>query len=253
MWHHWRRRALSLALMSGAARTAAAQIDYRNLDDGRPGRVTDAYPLERYGFEFSIPVRISSGLAAVGPHLEFGAGRNLMIGIGAESEIGTGGRLLAGGEAGLLWNVRRETPSLPALSVRLDYQLRRDGGNGSGSAGLVGTRTFGRFRGHLNGSVRFAGRDLTDGNEAPRWWAGVAIDRSWIRSSTLVAAEVTLEKPGRLVPEVWHAGIGLRRQVAPTVVLFAGLRAALHDGAPVEVVAGWAHPFGLAGLMRGGR
>ena len=34
-----------------------AQIDYRNLDDGRPIATEDAYPVERYAFELLAPYR----------------------------------------------------------------------------------------------------------------------------------------------------------------------------------------------------
>src|SRR5258708_26111470 len=40
-----------LVLLCGE-RSLAAQTDYRNLDEGRPTRVEDAFPVERDAFEF---------------------------------------------------------------------------------------------------------------------------------------------------------------------------------------------------------
>jgi hypothetical protein len=48
-------------LTIAVAAPAAAQIDYRNLDDDRPTRVEDAYPAERYAFELLIPYRFERG------------------------------------------------------------------------------------------------------------------------------------------------------------------------------------------------
>ena len=52
---------LGVALLAAPAR---AQIDYRNLDHGRPGAVEDAYPVERYGFEVSTGTRVHLGSEA---------------------------------------------------------------------------------------------------------------------------------------------------------------------------------------------
>src|SRR5215213_7417354 len=42
-----------------AAVPAAAQTDYYNIDSGRPVRIEDAYPVERYAFEAQVaPLRM---------------------------------------------------------------------------------------------------------------------------------------------------------------------------------------------------
>jgi hypothetical protein len=43
------------ALGAFPAGQLAAQIDYRNLDEGRPLQTEDAYPIERHAFELVIP------------------------------------------------------------------------------------------------------------------------------------------------------------------------------------------------------
>jgi hypothetical protein len=54
------RNPATLAALLLLARLAApgplpAQLDYRNLDDDRPTVTEDAYPVERYAFEFLLP------------------------------------------------------------------------------------------------------------------------------------------------------------------------------------------------------
>ncbi len=66
----------------------AAQTDYRNLDEGRPLRVEDANPIERYAFEFltSYGLERRQGGATVHafvPELEYGIVANGEPGIAA--------------------------------------------------------------------------------------------------------------------------------------------------------------------------
>jgi hypothetical protein len=46
-----------------------AQIDYRNLDDGRPVATEDAYPVERYAFELLAPYRFETEAGGAELHL----------------------------------------------------------------------------------------------------------------------------------------------------------------------------------------
>lgn len=69
--------AVAAAALAAGFRPSPAQIDYRNLDDDRPVLVEDAYPLERYAFEFLLPYRFEhdqSGRSVHGliPELEYG-------------------------------------------------------------------------------------------------------------------------------------------------------------------------------------
>ncbi len=50
MMCHWRAAVAAAVLVAAVPRGAQAQIDYRNLDDDRPTRIEDAYPVERYAF-----------------------------------------------------------------------------------------------------------------------------------------------------------------------------------------------------------
>ena len=228
--------AAALLLGIGGAPPLAGQVDYRNLDDVRPTRVTDAYPVERYAFELSMSGRLrtgagqTEGLAA--PHLEYGIARNVMIGVGAE--LAERGSHL---EVSAFWNARRETPGFPALSVAAsvgeDPLVR-----------LLATRSFGLSRLHLNGGLDLSG--------PADWWGGLAFDRTLFRTSNLLVSELIAEQVGRGRSVEWTAGLGFRRQITPTVVLHGGVSQGLgHSG--TEFNLGLSHAFAMAGLMRGGR
>lgn len=230
-----RRFVAALVLGMAGAPALPAQVDYRNLDDARPSRVTDAYPVERYAFELSVGGRLrTNGVTEAGasPHLEYGIFRNLMIGIGAELRD-EGSHL----EASAFWNARRETPGFPAVSVAASV----------GEDPLVrflATRSFGLSRLHFN-----TGLDLSGPTD---WWGGLAWDRTLFRTSTLVVGELVAERTGPGQGVELSAGFGLRRQVTPTVVLHGGVSQGLGK-LGTEFNLGLSHAFAIGGLMRGAR
>src|ERR1051326_9345054 len=81
----WWRALPGLAAM-GATR-ASAQIDYRNLHDARPVAVEDAYPLERYAFEWLGAYRFArlgeGSQHLFVPELAYGIARGTELGIKA--------------------------------------------------------------------------------------------------------------------------------------------------------------------------
>ncbi len=248
-------------LLTAWARCLAAQTDYRHLDGGRPLRVGDAYPLERYAFEISLPWSVSREAGATGhelaPHLEFGAARNLVIGVETDVRLGGGpGRALRLHrlETGLLWNLKRETPSLPALSLTASVAVPGAGGpaHGAVAVGLAATRSFAAYRTHFNAATRLVAPESAGGTVGPLWWAGVAVDRTLFRSSTLLVAELVTEREDPGAPLVWRAGAGARRQVAPTWVAYAGVNTGLESSHGFALNFGLSHLFGFADLMRWG-
>ncbi len=257
----WTRPLAVVSALAIGVAPLAAQIDYRNLDVGRPVRVTDAYPVERFAFELSLPYAAGRGDGAVrhtvSPHLEYGIHRNLMVGVGFEVDLHrTGGSAgLAAAELGALWNVRRETPSLPAIAFSLEAaQPLRDGRFGRDvEVTLTGlaTRSIGRSRLHLNGVVGLLVPEAS--HLGTPWWAGVAWDRTLFRSSTLVIAEVVVNRDAGALPVTWSAGAGVRRQLTPTVVGAIGVAQALDDfDAGTSLTVSLSHAFAVRSLMRRG-
>jgi hypothetical protein len=76
-------RAFAVLLLVLAHGRLRAQTDYRNLDDHRPLRTQDAYPIERYAFEFVLPYELEQGRGAhhhiFAPELSHGIARNGQI------------------------------------------------------------------------------------------------------------------------------------------------------------------------------
>ncbi len=208
-----------------------AQVDYRNSDDLRPTRVADAYPIERFAFEFSAGGRLRGGDAAASPHLEYGLFRNFMVGVGGE--FGAAG---SHAEVSALWNARRETPGFPALSF--SAAVGEDP-----VIGVLATRSFGLTRLHFNGGLDLSG--------PADWWGGVAADWTLFRTSTLVVSELVAERVAQRVE--WSAAVGVRRQITPTVVLHGGVSQGL-GRLGTEFNLGLSYAFAIAGLMaRGSR
>jgi hypothetical protein len=256
-WLH--PRLAAAVLFASAPAALGAQIDYRNSDRGRPTRVADAYPIERYGFEASLPYRFTTGNGVtahvVAPELEYGIGRSLEVEVGLEwlaSRTGTAG----GGShvaANVLYNPRRETLRWPALSVGVEVGHATAGSFPEGLTVVVNafaTRSVGRARLHLNGGWTAIDPDAAQNAISPQWWAGLGWDVTLYRTSTLLAAEVTVERDRAGEPLGWAFGLAARRQLTPTVVLFAGAQQALRRvPGSSEVTIGLSRAFAIAGLL----
>jgi hypothetical protein len=254
-------------LVALIAAPAAAQIDYRNLDDERPVAVEDAYPLERYAFELLGGYRFAripggGGLHLLVPELSYGVARAASIGVKAPLAIttrrGAGDLGLAGVRLFGLCNLTTERPSLPGLALRLDATLPVGGEAGHGAGGMIqalATRSFGRNRLHVNaGAALFQAADPGVAEEIPRWRAGLAVDRTLIRSSILLLAAVTAEQETSGAATTLTAAAGFRRQLTPALVVDAGISWAVEQGArPLPgLTVGLSHAFAIAGLMPGG-
>jgi len=255
--------AAAAALLCAPAGEARAQIDYRNLDDDRPALVEDAYPIERYAFELLFPWSSSRERGAAATHgsvLElaygFALGAHAGLKLPLASDAGGGNRRwgISGLRAFVLYNFNTEGPALPALSARVDghFPVGSLGGDATRAEfKVIGTRTFGRARLHLNAAVGLgpdAAGPALEG--APRWWYGAALDRVFFRQSLLLVAEVYARRERRGDAVEVNASLGARWQWTPTLVLDAGVTRRLRATGPdYGVTAGVSHAFALAGLM----
>lgn len=244
--------------------TAAAQTDYRNLDVGRPLLTEDAYPTAHYAFEFTAPLRLERGPREhrfeLSPQLSWGAVRNGMVEVELPwvARTDRGEHLyLAGPRLGALYNFNSESPRLPALSLHADAALPGGAWSGAHTIGgvtAIATRSFGRWRVHLNlaghvGSVTAAPIE----SPVDRWAAAIASDVTVWRQSLLLAAEARVNRPIGGVRS-WRIGAGARWQFTPTLVLDAGV-SRTHSpqrGTEVGLSFGLTQLFGFAALMPGG-
>ena len=254
----------SLALLSGAP--AQAQIDYRNLDDDRPTRVEDAYPVERFAFEALLPYRVESQpgsvtIHSVVPELAYGVLRNSQIGLKlpfAVEDTPDGTRHgLSGLLAFALYNFNTESRALPALSLRVDgaFPVGSLAGDKTRIAfKAIATRSFGKNRIHLNGAYAVGADGASAAAEGlPRWWAGAAIDRTLFRQSTLLVGEVYVLQAEQGEETEVNASLGMRYQWTPTTVFDVGVSRRLKSGVgpDIALTIGLSHAFAIPGLMPG--
>jgi hypothetical protein len=260
------RTVWTAAALVALAAPAAAQTDYYNTDEGRPVRVEDAYPVERYAFEVQLaPLRLErspGGVYAweVAPELAYGIFPRTQLEVAFPLSLvdagGAGERSgVAGIEVSALHNLNVETRTLPALAVAVGALLPVGGlGPDRAYASFKGiaTRSFPGARVHANAQYT-AGPSAGDGDrtgEASRWMAGVAVDRTFALRSLLVTADVFAEQPLERDEEVqWTAEAGFRYQTSPQFNVDFGVGRRFTGGQGWFVTVGAAHAFALRSLL----
>ncbi len=260
--------AVGLAL-SVLPATLSAQIDYRNLDEGRPVLTEDAYPVERYAFEVLAPYRFERDRGGARTHLflpelEYGPLPNTQIGVGIsivgeDERPGSGTDWgLAGLEVSGLYNFNTESRWLPAIAVRGDVALpvgSLAGNDTRFTLKTIATRSWGATRVHLN-LASGLGHEGSPGavESAPRWRYTLGADRTLFRRSTLLVGEVTVTRAVKGAPTEVNAGLGARYQWSPTLVLDLGVSRRLKAtvGPDYGLTFGLSHAFAIRGLMPSG-
>jgi hypothetical protein len=232
------RRALVLAtatILTVAAAHAHA-IDHGNLDENRPLRLEDAYPIahgeiaieagagvttERRGRTRGVfPIEILYGAL---PNFHVGLGTTLLTDLhDIEDEPRLGNLTLSG-----LYNFNQETLSLPALALKLDVTLPTGIDSKGVDVGLKGivTRSVGRLGFHLNGGYRFLNGTTGDERRGRYELALGATYPIWAplhTRTTLIADVFTTQSAKRHGSNVVGAEVGVRYQLTPQVVWDAG-------------------------------
>lgn len=252
--------ALAFLVVLGAAPPSGllAQTDYYNTDAGRPVRVEDAYPVERYAFEAQVaPLRLERADGGgyhweIEPELAYGIlpRTHVEVGLpllfsdagGAEEEFGASGI-----EVSLFHNLNVETRTLPAFAVAAEALLPVGGfapDRVYPSVKGIATRTFKLARIHLNGQYTFGSEPELDDEigEASRWMAGVAVDKTFPLQAMLLIGDVQVEEPLFEGEELrWTVEAGTRYQLNPFFALDAGIGRRLTGNEP-----GWFISFGAA-------
>ena len=218
----------------------AAQTDYYNTDAGRPVRIEDAYPVERYAFEAQVaPLRLERSDAGayhweIEPELAYGIFPHTQVEVGLpllfRDAGGTGEEFgFAGVDVSVLHNLNTETSTLPAFAVAASAVLPV--GNFAPnrvypSVKAIATRTFSFVRIHANGEYSFgsAPGEGVEAGEASRWMAGVAVDKTFPLRSALLIADIFAEQPLHDDEDLqWTAEAGMRYQLNPFFALDAGV------------------------------
>jgi hypothetical protein len=104
---------------------------------------------------------------------------------------------------------------------------------------------------HVNLGAAAGGDDTDGGVESlPRWSAGAALDRTFIRESLLLIGEVYALRQNSNEPTQTIASLGARWQLTPTLVVDGGVGRRLSSTGPdVTVTLGLSHAFALSSLL----
>jgi len=229
---------------------AAAQTDYRNLDDERPLVTEDAYTLERGAFEVMLPYtfeRASSGdlhAHLFSPELGWGldnAQLSFKWPLAFESD---GAFRSLGPRIGFLYNAFTQPRGWPALALRVDGALI-EGNDGALDGRVTGkailTRSLGATRLHANFAFTAGPESPMSGLEYPaRATYTLAVDHTLWRRSLWLGAEVGGVRMSSTAPTDLLLGAGLRWQWTPTDVVDLGVRSGGHQ----ELTVGVTHAFG---------
>ncbi len=255
-----RRSALPWLILAAASAPLAAQTDFYNTDRGRPLRVEDAIVVERRAFELQAApftwerVRRGASHLAIAPEFAWGVLPRTQVELALplvreDDGVGTTPRFGLGGvEVELLHQLNAETTRWPVLAIGAGAHLPVGGMAPSRTLTSVrglATRTLGWGRVHLNGTLGL-GEDLAaddvGAEEAARWEAGVAVDRTFFFRSLLVGADLVARR-GQVAEAAtqWQVGVGLRQQLTPRIAFDAGVRRRLSAGE-----SGWTFTAGGA-------
>jgi hypothetical protein len=160
------RGAPLLTLLLLAVSGPALAIDHKNLDEGRPTRLDDAYSIASGEIEVETGVGVAVGRrgaarGALPIEILFGALPNLQLGLG--STLTTDPRGVEGPDKsgnlrlGALYNFNQETLTVPAFGVRLDVGLPTGVAAHSVTVKAKGivTRSIERLSLHFNAAYEF--------------------------------------------------------------------------------------------------
>ncbi|MGH7320602.1 MAG: transporter [Candidatus Rokuibacteriota bacterium] len=227
---------VSLVLVVGLASTAHA-IDHKNLDEGRPLRLEDAYPIA--SGEWALEAGASITVQRKGPdrglfdvEILYGTIPNLQVGLG--SALSTDPREIEeptkSGDLQLhaLYNFNQETLTLPALGAKLTLNVP----TGVDSSGVdvelkaIASKSFDRLSVHLNAAYAFltgADGNERDGRYAFAFGASYPIGAPRYTRTTLVGDVFAEQGARRGDATIVGIEVGFRHQLTSRVVVDAGV------------------------------
>jgi len=230
-------RALVTVLCLALAVDRAQAIDHKNLDAGRPVRVEDAYAIADGELALEVAAgftleRKGSDRGVFPVEALYGAYPNLQLAVGttlSTSPREIDGRPRSGDlQASALYNFNQETLVLPALALRLGFEIPTGiGSQGVGVAvkGIV-TKSIQRLAVHLNAGYQFltaTRRGERDGVYELALGASYPLGAPWLTRLLLVGDVFAEQAPGRGEAPIVGAEIGLRYQLTPRLVWDVGV------------------------------
>jgi hypothetical protein len=234
MNRHWSMWCFIMVCLAGGPAWA---VDHNNLDEGRPLRLEDAYPIAYGELSSETGARVSLNRqspdrVAFPVELLYGAYWNLHLGLG--STLATEPRTIDEAEksgdlrAFAFYNFNQETLRLPAFGAKLSLDFP----TGINSRGVdtelkgIMTRSFGQFRTHLNAGYEFIGH-AADGARSGRYELGLGaqypLGYPRFFNTTVLADIFTLQSVHTGESSPIGIELGIRRQAAPLTVLDVGI------------------------------
>ena len=229
-----------VAVMLGmivAAPGISEGVDHKNLDEGRPLRLEDAYTIANS--EISIETGAGFALLKRGPdrgffpiEILYGAVPNLQLGIGSTlftDPHDTDDRPKSGDlRASALYNFNQETLTLPAFAAKLTLTLPTGvdaHGYGVELKGIV-TKSIDRLSFHLNAAYEFLtdpDRTERDGRYELALGASYPIGAPKFTRATLVGDVFADQPAARGEATIVGVEIGVRYQLTPSIVWDVGM------------------------------
>lgn len=227
---------VSLVLLVGLVPSAYA-VDHKNLDEGSPLRLEDAYPVA--SGEWALEAGAGLTVQRRGPdrgvfdvEILYGAIPNLQVGLG--SLLSTDPREMdeqtKSGDLQLhaLYNFNQETLALPALGAKLTLNFP----TGVDSSGVdvelkaIATKSFDRLSVHLNAAYAFltgTQGNERDGRYAFAFGASYPVGAPRYTRTTLVGGVFAEQGSQRGEATVVGIEVGFRHQLTARVVWDAGV------------------------------
>jgi hypothetical protein len=215
----------------------ARALDHDNLDPNRPIAIEDAYviPKGEIGVEGGMTFNDrKEGKSRFGfqPQIIYGAFENtqieIMTGLVTEPSTVVGDDKSGDLSVAALYNVNTETLNLPAFAARVEVGLPtgvRSKGIDTELTGVM-TRSFGRWRTHLNVGYTFLGSpQQNERSGAYRIVAAVSYPLGYPMSfsDTIIVNLFTRQSDLTGQTNPTGVGMGLRHQVSSRVVLDGGI------------------------------
>ena len=236
-----------------------AALDHDNLDPNRPIAIEDAYviPKGEIGLEGGMTFNDrKEGKSRIGfqPQIIYGAFYNtqieIMSGLVTKPNTVQGNDKSGDLSIAALYNFNTETLQLPAFAARAEVGLPTGVNSKGVDTELTGvmTRSFGRWRSHVNVGYTFVGSPQQNGRPGIyRAVAAVSYPLGYPMSfrDTIIANVFTRQSDTKGQRNPTGLGIGLRHQVSSRIVFDAGLGTEFYGPADRSVV------FGTVGVSVG--
>lgn len=212
-------------------------LDHDNLDPNRPIAIEDAYviPKGEIGLEGGMTFNDrKQGKSRFGfqPQIIYGAFDNtqieIMSGLVTEPNTVQGDDKSGDLSVGVLYNFNTETLQVPAFAARVEVGLPTGVNSKGVDTELTGvmTRSFGRWRTHVNLGYTFLGSPQHNERAGSyRLVAAVSYPLGYPMSfrDTIIANVFTRQSDVRGQRNPTGVGIGLRHQVSSRIVFDAGM------------------------------